>query len=70
MPSLLSNIRRYLAFFSLTFAASCLSGLTNFDLSRTKELVEAGVPVAATQVQLSPLDRRAIKSGLVQYAQR
>jgi aryl-alcohol dehydrogenase-like predicted oxidoreductase len=42
-------------------------GLTNFALAQTKEFVDAGVPVAATQVQLSLLDRRAESSGLLAY---
>lgn len=45
-------------------------GITNFDLARTKELVEAGVDVACTQVQLSMLDQRPKTSGLLDYAQR
>lgn len=44
-------------------------GLTNFGLATTRELVAAGVPVAATQVQLSLLDRRAEASGLSAYCE-
>jgi aryl-alcohol dehydrogenase-like predicted oxidoreductase len=33
-------------------------GLTNFDLSRLREIVDAGVPVVSHQVQYSVLDRR------------
>ena len=39
-------------------------GLTNFALEPTREIVEAGVPIATTQVQLSLLDRRVETSGL------
>lgn len=42
-------------------------GLTNFALAETRELVESGVPVSCTQVQLSLLDRRAEVSGLSAY---
>ena len=42
-------------------------GLTNFALEQTREIVEAGVAVASTQVQLSLLDRRAEESGLCAY---
>ncbi|CAE8636757.1 unnamed protein product [Polarella glacialis] len=42
-------------------------GLTNFALQQTRELREAGVPVASTQVQLSLIDRRAEASGLCSY---
>lgn len=45
-------------------------GITNFDLARTRELVEAGVDVACTQVQLSMLDQRPRTSGLLDYAHR
>lgn len=44
-------------------------GLTNFALAPTREMVDAGVPIAATQVQLSLLDRRAEASGLSAYCQ-
>ena len=37
-------------------------GLTNFDPSHIKELVEAGVPLITNQVQYSVLDRRPEKS--------
>jgi aryl-alcohol dehydrogenase-like predicted oxidoreductase len=33
-------------------------GVTNFDVPRLREIVEAGVPIAAQQVQYSLLDRR------------
>ena len=42
-------------------------GLTNFALEPTREIVEAGVPIATTQVQLSLLDRRVETSGLGAY---
>lgn len=42
-------------------------GLTNFGLAQTREIVDAGVTVAATQVQLSLLDRRPEASGLSAY---
>ena len=42
-------------------------GLTNFALEPTREIVEAGVPIATTQVQLSLLDRRVETSGLRAY---
>ncbi len=45
-------------------------GLTNFDLPRTKELLAAGVQVASHQVQLSLLDDRPLRSGLVEHARR
>ena len=45
-------------------------GLTNFALSPTREICDAGVPVAATQVQLSLLDRRAETSGLSAYCEQ
>jgi len=35
-----------------------LVGLTNFDVARVQEILDAGVPVAAHQVQYSVLDRR------------
>jgi aryl-alcohol dehydrogenase-like predicted oxidoreductase len=35
-----------------------LIGATNFDTPRLRELLEAGVPVVAHQVQYSPVDRR------------
>jgi len=35
-----------------------LLGTTNFDTERLREIVEAGVPIAANQVQYSVLDRR------------
>lgn len=44
-------------------------GLTNFDLARTKELIAAGIKVAAHQVQLSLLDDRPVRAGLVAHAQ-
>ena len=42
-------------------------GVTNFDLTRVKALVDAGVPVASNQVQLSALDRRPVQSGMARY---
>jgi aryl-alcohol dehydrogenase-like predicted oxidoreductase len=42
-----------------------LLGLTNFNTSTTREIVAAGVPVAATQVQYSVLDARP-ERGLVE----
>lgn len=45
-------------------------GLTNFDLPRTRELMAAGVRVAAQQVQLSLLDDRPVRSGLVAHAEK
>ncbi|MCW0235732.1 MAG: aldo/keto reductase [Ferrovibrio sp.] len=42
-----------------------LLGLTNFNTATTREIVEAGVPVAATQVQYSVLDSRP-ERGLVE----
>jgi aryl-alcohol dehydrogenase-like predicted oxidoreductase len=42
-------------------------GLTNFALEPTREIVQAGVPIATTQVQLSLLDRRVETSGLGAY---
>jgi aryl-alcohol dehydrogenase-like predicted oxidoreductase len=38
-------------------------GATNFDLKRLKEMVDAGVPLASHQVQMSALDQRAVQSG-------
>jgi diketogulonate reductase-like aldo/keto reductase len=45
-------------------------GLTNFDLPRTQELLAAGVSIASHQVQLSLLDDRPLRSGLVEHARR
>ncbi len=42
-------------------------GITNFDLKRTKEMVDAGVPIVSSQVQCSALDRRPIQSGNADY---
>ena len=42
-------------------------GPTNFALTQTREMVEAGVPIVATQVQLSLLDRRVEATGLSAY---
>jgi len=36
-----------------------LIGLTNFDTERTRQILDAGVPVASIQVQYSLLDRRS-----------
>ena len=38
-------------------------GLTNFDTEHLREVVEAGAPVRTVQVQLSLLDRRALRPG-------
>lgn len=46
-----------------------LLGLTNFNTATTREIVAAGVPVAATQVQYSVLDARP-ERGLVEYCQQ
>jgi len=43
-----------------------LLGTTNFDVSRLREIVDAGVPVAANQLQYSLLDRRAA-GGMVDF---
>lgn len=40
-------------------------GLTNCDTEQTREMVDAGIPVASTQIQYSLLDRRPHTSGLV-----
>ena len=37
-------------------------GITNFDTTRIKEILEAGVEIAANQVQYSLLDHRVEKS--------
>lgn len=42
-------------------------GVTNFDLPRLRELVDAGVPVVSNQVQLSALDSRPLQSGMAEY---
>lgn len=42
-------------------------GLTNFDLKRVKEFVDAGVPVVSNQVQLSAMDQRPLRSGMADY---
>lgn len=42
-------------------------GLTNFDLPRLRQIVEAGVPVVSQQVQLSALDSRPLQSGMAAY---
>jgi aryl-alcohol dehydrogenase-like predicted oxidoreductase len=42
-------------------------GVTNFDLPRLKQLVDAGVPVVSQQVQLSALDSRPLQSGMAAY---
>lgn len=41
-------------------------GVTNFDVPRLKEIVDAGVPVVANQIQYSLLDTRP-DNGMVQY---
>lgn len=46
-----------------------LLGTTNFDTLRLGELVEAGIPITAHQVQYSLLDRRA-EEGLVDFCTR
>jgi aryl-alcohol dehydrogenase-like predicted oxidoreductase len=46
-----------------------LLGLTNFNSTTTREIVEAGVPVAATQVQYSVLDSRP-ERGLVELCRK
>lgn len=46
-----------------------LLGLTNFNTATTREIVEAGVPVAATQVQYSVLDSRP-ERGLVEFCRQ
>jgi aryl-alcohol dehydrogenase-like predicted oxidoreductase len=43
-------------------------GITNFDLARTREFIEAGFKPASTQVQYSLLDRR-VESGLGKYCE-
>ena len=43
-----------------------LIGVTNFDVSGLREIVEAGVPVVANQVQYSLLDRRP-QNGMVDF---
>jgi len=43
-----------------------LLGVTNFDVTRLQEIVEAGVPVATNQVQYSLLDRR-VESGMAEF---
>lgn len=42
-------------------------GLTNFDLPRLQQIVDAGVPVVSHQVQLSALDSRPLQSGMAAY---
>ncbi|KAG8459833.1 hypothetical protein KFE25_014396 [Diacronema lutheri] len=42
-------------------------GLTNFDLPRVRQIVEAGVPIVSQQVQLSALDSRPLQSGMAEY---
>ncbi len=46
-----------------------LIGVTNFDVKRLAELIDAGVPVAAHQLQYSVLDRRA-EHGMVAFCRR
>lgn len=46
-------------------------GLTNFDMSHVKQVQEAGrVRVSANQVQVSILDQRAHRSGLLEYCRK
>lgn len=45
-------------------------GVTNFDVARLAEMVDAGVPIAAHQVQYSLLDDRPAASGMVEYCRR
>ena len=42
-------------------------GATNFDLTRLKELKDAGVPLVSHQVQLSCLDQRPVQSGMADW---
>lgn len=44
-------------------------GVTNFDVPRLKELVDAGVPIVSNQVQYSILDHRP-ENGMVEYCQQ
>ncbi len=44
-------------------------GVTNFDVPRLKELVDAGVPVVSNQVQYSMLDQRP-EHGMVEFCQQ
>ena len=39
-------------------------GLTNFDTKRTRELLDAGVPVASSQSQFSVIDTRPLDGGM------
>jgi len=43
-----------------------LLGVTNFDVPRLREIVEAGVPIATQQVQYSLLDRRP-ENGMIEF---
>jgi aryl-alcohol dehydrogenase-like predicted oxidoreductase len=45
-------------------------GLTNFDLPRLKEFVDAGIPVVSNQVQLSALDSRPLQSGMADFSEK
>lgn len=45
-------------------------GLTNFDTAHVRAIVEAGVPVASHQVQVSLLDRRALRDMAAYCASR
>lgn len=45
-------------------------GVTNFDVPRLTELLDAGVPVASNQVQYSLLDRRPESGGMVALCSR
>ncbi|OGE32326.1 aldo/keto reductase [Candidatus Daviesbacteria bacterium RIFCSPHIGHO2_02_FULL_36_13] len=44
-------------------------GVTNFDVPRLKELVEAGIPIVTNQVQYSVLDQRP-EHGMVEFCQQ
>ncbi len=44
-------------------------GVTNFDVPRPKELIDAGVPIVSNQVQYSILDQRP-EHGMVKFCQQ
>jgi len=44
-------------------------GLTNFDLKRMREFIDAGVPIVSNQVQMSALDSRPLQSGMAKYCE-
>jgi len=46
-----------------------LIGTTNFDVARLNEIIDAGVPVVANQLQYSLFDRRA-EGGMVSFCQK